>query len=232
MDEGAFRAFLKRGGRSPSAEGRAVAYVLSFKEFLAEHGLTLDEASPSDIESYVAAVESAPDANAKLDLWGIRYYYEFLDDVVMAHTAGALRRERVDKTPFPLRQFRGVDTDHTDRLSASGIRFARDLRKEGRTPQARQEIAHRTGVPLPAIEELVRLSDLARITGLKGIRARLYLDGGVTSVADLATRDPEQLVVELRAFVESTGFDGVPALPGEVRFSVDSARKLPPLIEW
>jgi len=232
MDEGAFRAFLKRGGRSPSAEGRAVAYVLNFEEFLAKHGLTLDEASPSDIESYVAAVESAPGVSAKLDLWGIVYYYEFIDDIVMVHTAGSLRRERVEKAPFPLRKFRGVNADHTDRLSAAGIRFARDLREQGRTGAARREISDRTGVPLEAVEELVRLSDLARVTGLKGIRARLYLDGGVTSVADLATRDPATLVVELRKFVESTGFDGVPALPGEVRFSVESANKLPALIEW
>jgi hypothetical protein len=232
MDEEAFTTFLRRGGRSPSASGRAIGYVRSFEAYLAEHGLTLDDADPAAIESYVAAVESAPGATAKLDLWGIRYYYEFLDDVVMAHTAGELRRERVERTPFPLRQFRGVDTEHTDRLSASGIRFARDLRKEGRTPQERQEIVDRTGVPLPAVEDLVRLSDLARITGLKGIRARLYLDGGVESVADLATRDPELLVVELRDFVESTGFEGVPPLPGEVRSSVDSAKKLPALIEW
>lgn len=67
---------------------------------------------------------------------------------------------------------------------------------------------------------------------MKGIRARLYLDAGVVSVADLATRDPEGLVVELRKFVESTGFEGVPALPGEVRFSVDVAKKLPALIDW
>ena len=232
MDETAFATFLRRGGRSPNAAGRVIEYVRSFEAYLAEHGLTLEDADPAAIESYVAAVESAPGASAKLDLWGIRYYYEFLDDVVMAHTAGALRRERVEETPFPLRQFRGVDGEHTDRLSASGIRFARDLRKEGKTPRARQEIARRTGVPLPAVEELVRLSDLARITGLKGIRARLYLDGGVTSVADLATRDPEQLVIELKKFVQSTGFEGVPALPGEVRFSIDSAKKLPVLIEW
>jgi len=232
MDEGTFTTFLRRGGRSRNAAGRIVDYVRSFEEYLAEHRKGLDEAAPADIESYVASIESVPGATAKLDLWGILYYYEFLDDVVMVHTAAALRRERVEKTRFPLRQFRGVDTEHTDRLSASGIRFARDLQKEGRTPHARQDIANRTGVPLAVVEELVRLSDLARITGLKGIRARLYLDAGVTSVADLATRDPEQLVIELRKFVESTGFEGVPALPGEVRFCVTSAKQLPALIEW
>lgn len=232
MDEEAFAVFLRRGGRSPGAADRIIDYVRGFEEYLADHDVGLDEAEPSQLESYVAAIESVPGASAKLDLWGIHYYYEFLDDVVMAHTAGSLRRTRVEKTPFPLHKFRGIDADHTDRLSAAGIRFARDLQKDGRTPAARQEIANRTGVPLEAVEELVRLSDLARITGLKGIRARLYLDGGVTSVADLATRDPEELVVELREFVESTGFDGVPALPGEVRFSVEAARKLPVLINW
>ncbi len=232
MDETAFTTFLRRGGRSPNAAGRVLGYVQDFEAYLAGHGLALDDAGPADLESYVASIESVPGATAKLDLWGILYYYDFLDDVVMVHAAAALRRERVEKTPFPLRQFRGVNAAHTDRLAAEGIRFARDLQKEGRTPEARQEIANRTGVPPAAVEELVRLSDLARITGLKGIRARLYLDAGVVSVADLATRDPEGLVVELRKFVESTGFEGVPALPGEVRFSVDVAKKLPALIDW
>jgi len=232
VNEQAFTTFLRRGGRSSGAAERIVGYVQDFEEYLAGHGIELDEATPSDLESYVASIESVPKESAKLDLWGINYYYEFLDDIVMSHTARTLRRDRVEPTPFPLRNFRGVDSDHADRVSAIGIKSADEMVSQGRTSTARQDISRRAAVPLPSVEELVRLSDLARITGLKGIRARLYLDAGVGSVADLATRDPEKLVVELRTFVESTGFDGVPALPGEVRFSVESARKLPALIEW
>lgn len=124
MDETAFTTFLRRGGRSPNAAGRVLGYVQDFEAYLAGHGLALDDAGPADLESYVASIESVPGATAKLDLWGILYYYDFLDDVVMVHAAAALRRERVEKTPFPLRQFRGVNAAHTDRLAAEGIRFA------------------------------------------------------------------------------------------------------------
>ena len=90
----------------------------------------------------------------------------------------------------------------------------------------------RTGVPLDTVDELVRLSDLARLPGVKGIRARLYHDAGVHSIEEMAKWDPEGLGAMLLEFVERTGFEGVAPLPAEAAFSVSRAKELPRVVEW
>jgi len=232
MDFEAFREFLKRGGRSSTAALRVIDYVKQFEEYLVDHSRDLDEADPADLESFAAEIEAEPGASAKLHLWGVRYYYEFLDDPIMVHVAAVMRRDRVEATPFKLRQFRGVDLSHTDRLAADGIRTAEDLLSAAATRADRVALAARTKVPPVAIEELVQLSDLARIDGIKAIRSRLYLDAGVQSVADLAGWDPVELVAMLKQHVADTGFAGIAPLPGEARHAVATAQRLNPLIEW
>ena len=61
---------------------------------------------------------------------------------------------------------------------------------------------------------------------------RLYLDAGIRSVAELATRDPVELVATLRSFVDETGFEGIAPLAGEARHAVETARSLKPVIDW
>jgi hypothetical protein len=232
MDLDAFKEYLKRGGRSTNAALRVIEYVYQFEGYLGNHGRILDEADPDDLESFVAMVEAEPNESAKLHLWGIAYYYDFLDDPIMVHVAAAMRRERVEQTPFKLRQFRGIDLDDTDRLAAAGIRTAAKLLAAAGTRADRAALAHRADVSPDALDELVRLSDLARIGGLKAIRARLYFDAGVRSIAELATWDPTELLDLLRRYVADTGFDGIAPLPGEVRHAVETARRLPPAIDW
>jgi predicted RecB family nuclease len=48
-------------------------------------------------------------------------------------------------------------------------------------------LATQTGIPVEVVLELVKLSDLARLPGVKGIRARLYYDAGVDTVENLAS---------------------------------------------
>jgi predicted RecB family nuclease len=143
-----------------------------------------------------------------------------------------MRRERVDQTPFKLHQFRGVDLSYTDKLSEVGIRSTDDLLSEARTKPQRTALADKALIPTEALDEMVRLSDLARIGGIKSIRARLYYDAGIRSVADLAKWDPIELVSVLRRFVSETGFEGMAPLPGEARHAVETAKALRPLIEW
>jgi len=103
--------------------------------------------------------------------------------------------------------------------------------KAGRTSGDRQKLAEETGVPYGAILELVKLSDLARIPGMKGIRARLYHDAGVDTLEKLAAWDPEKLRGMLEEWVAQTGFEGIAPLPKEVAFSVAKAQSLSKIIE-
>ena len=234
MDETGFERFLRRGGRSPSAATRCAARVREFEQFLqaTRKGRTLEEADSSDLELFVASIECEPKASAKTHLWALRYYYEYAANDEMRSLAGSLRAQRIQKKPFPLSKFRGVDPEYVDRLASEGVRNVAQMLKAGRTPQDRQTLAERSRVPPDAILELVKLSDLARISGTKGIRARLYYDAGVDTLEKMAEWDPEELRAMVIDFVERTGFDGIAPLPKEAASAVATAKRLPKLVEY
>lgn len=228
-----FREFLNRGGRSESAAARVIRYVEEFRDYLRDHhDRGLDEAQPEDLEAFVAAVERRPKASAKGHLWGIRYYYEYASNEDMQKLAGALREERIERRPFSLSGFRGVDPETVERLGTAGIRNVKQMLDAGKTRRDRAALAEKTGLDPDVILELVKLSDLARIPGIKGIRARLYHDAGVDTVEKMAAWDPEDLRDMVAEFVERTAFDGIAPLPAEARFSVARARSLPKTVEY
>jgi hypothetical protein len=234
MDKGGFGQFLKRGGRSPNATARCIRCVGEFEGYLQEHrgGKGLQEAGPEDLEAFVAWIEETPKGSAKTYLWALGYYYECISDEAMRNLAGALRQERIERTPLSLQKFRGVNPDYVDRLAAAGIKNVVQMLEAGQTSSDRQALVEKAGVPIDAILELVKLSDLARVPGMKGIRARLYHDAGVDTIEKLAGWEPEDLRTMLAEFVEETGFEGIAPLPKEVAFSVATARRLPRIVEY
>jgi hypothetical protein len=234
MDEAKFASFLKRGGRSSSAITRCIRYAQEFERYLLADcaGSSLDEASPEDLEAFVGWLEQTPKFSAKTHLWALCYYYEYVSNEEMRYLAGALREQRIRRTPFPLHKFQGVDPEITDKLAAAGIRNVNHILQAGSTASARQNLSEKTRVPGEAILELVKLSDLARIPGMKGIRARLYHDAGVDTVEKLACSDPEELGAMFIDFVERTGFDGIAPLPKEIAFSVRTAKHLPNIVDY
>lgn len=234
MDKEAFQAFLKRGGRSPSAIRRCLRMVSEFEEYLQQHrgSRGLGEAQPEDLEAFVGWVERKPKSSAKTQLWALRYYFEFVQNEELRQLAGLLREQRITRSPFPLKDFRGVDPEHAALLATAGIQNVEQMLKAGRTAADRQKLADETDIPLEAIVELVKLSDLARIPGLKTIRARLYHDAGVDTIEKMATWEPEELRAMLSEWVASTGFDGIAPLPKEAASAVATARRLPKIVEF
>ena len=232
MEEG-FRRFLKRGGRSESAAGRIIAYVKEFERYLKEHSsVGLNEADAGDLEAFVAWVEQKPKASAKGRLWGIGYYYEYTSNEEMRHLMGILREQRIERRPFPMREFRGINSEYVEKLAAVGVRNVKQMLEIGKTERGRAALSEETGVAGEVILELVKLSDLARIPGVKGIRARLYHDAGIDTIEKLAEWEPEELREMVAEFVERTGFEGIAPLPAEARFTIAQARRLPKIVEY
>ena len=118
------------------------------------------------------------------------------------------------------------------KLAAVGIENVEQMLEAGRTRSGRRELSAQTGIPHDAILEFVKLSDLARIGGVKNIRARLYHDAGVDTVEKMAQGDAEELRAMLIEFVERTGFDGIAPLPKEARHAVADAKALPKIVEY
>ncbi len=190
------------------------------------------KASAEDLEGFVEWIEKKPKTSAKTYLWALRYYYEYASNELMCNVASELRQRRIKRVPFALKRFRGVDPEYLKKLATAGIRNVEQMLEAGRTRNGRQQLSAKTGVPLDSILELLKLSDLARIPGIKGIRARLYYDAGVDSIEKMAEWDPKALRAMLIEFVDTTGFDGMAPLPKEADFSVEKAKKLPKIVEY
>ncbi len=235
MDEKGLAQFLKKDGRSESVQRRCVAYAKEFEAFLKKQRKikSLDDAKPADLVAFTQWDGRPSKPPVKLYLWGIRFYYKFTGNKTMAKAAGEFREGKVKKTRkvFPLKDFRGISQKHAARLAEEGIRNVEDMLKAGAKKKDRKALAKKTGLPEKAILEFVKLSDLARIPGVKNIRARLYYDAGIDSIKKMARQDPHEMREMLVKWVAKTGFDGIAPLPKEAESTVETAKKLKVVVE-
>lgn len=231
-----FIKYLKRGGRSETAIERCVYSVKFFEKFLREYrdGKSIAEVASEDLEIF--AEWSDEDANSKIKtkihLWALKYYLDFLNNKDAWKTANELRQERIKRTPYPLWKFRGVKVQHTDKLADVGIKNVNDMLKAGKTKKQRSQLSKKAKIPEKAILEFVKLSDIARIGGVKTIRARLFHDSGFDTIEKLAEQDPVQLSKMLIDFVIQTKFNGIPPTSKECECTVRTARELPEIVEY
>jgi predicted flap endonuclease-1-like 5' DNA nuclease len=234
MENKGFEEYLKRGGRSPSAINRCFRYVTEFESYLQEHrhGKQLAEVDDQDLIEFVDWIENRSNESAKGYLWALRYYYDYLSNDEIRNFAITLREERIDRAPFSLKKFQGVNPDYASQLAECGIQNVNQMLDAGLTNKDREQLSRETRIPKSGILEFVKLSDLARIPGVKGIRARLYYDAGIDTVEKIAAWEPDRLVEKIAEFVAKSGFEGIPTLPAEARYTIDQAKKLPKIVEY
>lgn len=235
MDEQIFQQFLRKRGKKAHVVVELIAQVRQFETYLAEgKNKELGTAVPQDLFDYAAALNARQPGSSGKSVRGLTLYYHFTGQTDLAETAHHIREQVTAKTRrvFPLKEFRGVDPDCLAKLAACGIVDVQQMLAAGATPTARQQLAEATAVSPQTVLELVKLSDLARLGGLKGIRARLYYDAGADTVAKIAAWEPEPLRQMLADFVTRTGFDGIVPLPKEVQNAVHSARRLPDAVQY
>jgi hypothetical protein len=232
MDEDGFKQFMKIEKKTQSTIKRNVNSVKTFEEYLSKHkqGRKLEEASPQDLHDFASWGEHQF-KKVSMFVAGVRTYYEYKANKQMFNTA----REIVGTIymgSYKLKKFRGVEKEHIEKLEAKGIKTAKQMLDAGKTGKDRNRLSQETGVPVEGILKLVKLSDLARLPGLKAVRARLYYDAGLDALDKIAAYDPEEMRMMLAEFVERTGFDGIPPLPKEASSTVSLAKHLPRIIEY
>jgi hypothetical protein len=133
---------------------------------------------------------------------------------------------------YKIKNFHLVNLDFTQRLETIGIVTAKQILNSGLTKKDRKEIAQKSGVPEAYILELVKLSNLARISGLKKVRARLYYEAGVDTLEKLATWTPRNLCDLLNNFAKKTGMAKKGPLLGEVSDAISLAKHLPKIVKY
>ncbi|MBN1267601.1 MAG: DUF4332 domain-containing protein [Anaerolineales bacterium] len=218
-------------GKKPHVVDGLIHQVGLYEVFLSAIHVELEVAGRDEIQTYV---ETLSTDEAKKKMRGLALYYTFTGNRTLAQLTGAIREQGIAGTrkAFKLRKFRGVDQGAVLKLEKAGIATVEDMMAAGKTPVNHKLLSNQTGVAPHIILELVKLSDLSRLGGVKAVRARLYYDAGLDTPDKFADWEPEELRRMLIGFVERTGFDGIAPLPREIRNAIETARKLPVRIHY
>ncbi len=229
-----FIAFLKSKGKSENVIDLMLSGVASFERFLLDSNeKSIEEAEKEDIEGF-AKSNYNDKARLKQQLRSIAQYFCFLSEPSLAKYASELREKEIaaKRKGMRLDRFSGYDRTIVEKLAKEGIFYTYQMIAAARSPELRESLAARTGIEMERILEYLKLSDLSRLGGMKGVRARLYYDAGVDTLDKLSNWNPEELRTMLVDFVRKTGFKGIPPLPKEVSSTIEAAKKLERLVDF
>lgn len=229
-----FATFLKKKGKKEHVVKGLVNSVKKYEQYLRENDISLDNATPEILDEYLTDLQFDSKVNLKNRLRAIGLYYRYVQNTELAGLASQLREQKISKTrsSTPLKDFRGINSKHLKALESFGIKNAEKMVNQGSTQSQRKKLSKELNIPLKSITEIVKLSDLSRIRGFKGIRARLYYDAGYNTLDKLAACEPEKLQKELEGFVEKTKFDGIAPLQKEIVSTIEQAKKLKRLVQY
>lgn len=231
MKEEKFVAFMEKEKKSARTIRGYVNSARYCEEFLISHKQvkSLDEATPNDLRDFVTWGTDEGE-NVYRRLWGVRMYYYFIQSEDMANTTSELM-EFIQNETRKLREFPGVDRDNINKLSSIGISTVNQLLNASRTSEDREALTIKSGASPEDILELVKLSDLSRLPGLKKVRGRLFYDAGLDTLPKISALEPEEVQVILKQYIDQISFDGSPPTISEARTAVDMARFLPQLVD-
>lgn len=223
---------MKKKRKSATTTTSCLEAAGEFEKYLEKNSSSLDKVSVSELDMFISEYLE-PKRTSKF-LWSLSYYFTFMKRDDLLRVANSIRKQNVKKKrkPFKLKDFRGILPEHSAALAALGVTDVAKMLEVGKTPEMRGSLAAKSGLNIEVIEELVKLSDLARIQGLKAIRARLYYDAGFDTLEKLRNVSQEDLLRITQEFVEQTRFDGIAPLPKEALGAITTARTLPDLVEW
>jgi hypothetical protein len=202
---------------------RSVRFAREFEEFVTSTGIDKKDIDLTDFVRFVEQLETNRGIAAKTYLWALAYYFEFNTNDYLKSFANDFRQERIGRRPFQVVGFRGIEGELLDRLSTVAIMDISQMINAGSTPERRPELSQSSGIDESKNLEITKLSELARIPGSKGNRARLYFDAGIDTLDMVAKADPEKLRVHLVAFVEETESAGIATLPNQIVYSIQKS---------
>lgn len=129
-------------------------------------------------------------------------------------------------------EIEGIGEEYAAQLESAGINTVAGLLEATATPQARANLAERTGISEKLILKWANRADLARIKGIGTQYADLLEAAGVDTVPELARRNPQNLHKALVAVNEERSL--VRRVPGEDQVSewVSEAKSLPRALSY
>jgi len=226
-----FQKYLRAKGKQAQLADELVKMVASVE---ARSGKNLNEIKTGELVCLLTELEHQKEGSGKKAARAVGLYLKMTGQSDAAAAAQAFREEVIagQRSPLLLKKILNIAPEALERLRRMGIVNAQQILAHGRTKTQRETLSHQSGLPYTAVLELVKLSDLSRIFGVKGFRARLYYAAGVDYPAKLSRWDPQELCTMLVKFITRTEFPGIAPLLKEARFTVEEAKTLPEVIEY
>jgi predicted RecB family nuclease len=133
---------------------------------------------------------------------------------------------------YPISDIEGLSAFSASKLKALGIRTTEALLEAASTVRGRKALSAKTGISEQQLLEWANVSDYMRIPGMGKAKIGLVRAAGVTTVRELAYRNPARLAQNMREVNEKRKL--VRTLPSEksVGDIIAKARKLPPKITY
>src|SRR6201998_3950733 len=133
---------------------------------------------------------------------------------------------------YPISELEGMSAFSASKFKSLGIRTTDALLEAARTVKGRKALAAKTGISEQQLLEWANLADYMRIPGMGKAKVGLVRAAGVTTVRELAHRNPARLAQNMREV--NTKRKLVRVLPSEksVEQLIAQARKLQPKISY
>jgi predicted RecB family nuclease len=133
---------------------------------------------------------------------------------------------------YPISDIDGVTAISATKLKAVGIRTTDALLEAARTVKGRKALSAKTGISEQQLLEWANFSDYMRIPGMGKAKVGLVRAAGVTTVRELALRNPARLAQNMKEV--NTKRRLVRVLPSEssVKQLIAQASKLQPKITY
>src|SRR6201992_3527148 len=133
---------------------------------------------------------------------------------------------------YPISEIEGMRAFSASKLKSQAIRTTDALLEAARTVKGRKTLSAKTGITEQQLLEWANFSDYMRIPGMGKAKVGLVRAAGVTTVRELALRNPARLAQHMKEV--NTKRKLVRVLPSEksVEQLIDQARKLQPKITY
>jgi predicted RecB family nuclease len=133
---------------------------------------------------------------------------------------------------YPISEIEGMTAFSASKLKSLGIRTTASLLEAARHVKGRKTLATKTGISEQQLLEWANVSDYMRIPGMGKAKVGLMRAAGVTTVRELAMRNPARLAQNMKDV--NTKRRLVRVLPSEksVEQIIAQARKLQPKITY
>lgn len=133
---------------------------------------------------------------------------------------------------YPISELDGMTAFAACKLKALGIRTTDALLEAARTVKGRKQLAAKTGISEQQFLEWANVADYMRIPGMGKAKVCLVRAAGVTTVRELAHRNPARLAQNIKEV--NTRRKLVRILPSEksVGAMIEQARRLEPKISY